>query len=409
MPVFELAQSKTQFGSLPESCRDVIKNYARRGMFDPESIYGCQDKVDCTTFYLLLTQDCNANCYYCYQPKEFRKSCTSMSKEVVDSTVKFIYNNFDESKVKFSFFGGEPLLNFDVLKYAVETYPAMPSIVTTNGILIKEDPSIADWLLRKRSTLRVSCSVGALRLIYGRERFLDVIKPCLDVVKLNGGDVHYVVDDPSDPRVYDEIVYMIDYGVPAVRVSAIRHWAAVREMSEAYVALFKKVADYVYFTGKPKFGNSQWDTALKNNIYNKNKGNSLRKHPPTFCGCGYLYLAVDRFGDIYPCDFFANFPEFKIGSIYKGFNSSSVFFAKMKDWVDGLYSGCSDCAVCEDKDIRLCPTAMCLAENYVVNGQPLKPAPNHCARNKIEYELYDYIAKKAIETGVDKLYAGSRI
>jgi hypothetical protein len=47
---------------------------------------------------------------------------------------------------------------------------------------------------------------------------------------------------------------------------------------------------------------------------------------------------------------------------------------------------------------------MCLAENYTVTGNPLKPAANHCWANRIETATFEYIAKKAIETGIDGLY-----
>ena len=131
---------------------------------------------------------------------------------------------------------------------------------------------------------------------------------------------------------------------------------------------------------------------------------ALKSVPPTFCGCGYLYLAVNNKGEIYPCDFFANYPEFKIGDVWNGFNDTAFFFKKMGDWIDELYEHCRDCEVCFDGDIRCCPRAMCLAENYTVTGNPLKPAANHCWANRIETATYEYIAKKAIETGIDALY-----
>jgi radical SAM protein with 4Fe4S-binding SPASM domain len=115
-------------------------------------------------------------------------------------------------------------------------------------------------------------------------------------------------------------------------------------------------------------------------------------------------MAVNHLGELYPCDYFSSFPEFKIGDIYNGFNETNIFFTKMKDWIDDLYTDCQNCFVCKDKDIRLCPQPMCLAENYVGTGNPLKPTKSHCWTTKITYEMYDYIAKKAIKTGVDKLY-----
>ena len=103
----------------------------------------------------------------------------------------------------------------------------------------------------------------------------------------------------------------------------------IKDKNEAYKALLKRVADYVYFEGSPKFGRCQWDSVFKHNIYRRLKGQPLRDVPPTFCGCGYFYLAINNKGEIYPCDFFANFPEFKIGDVFNGFNETSLFFQKM--------------------------------------------------------------------------------
>jgi len=73
----------------------------------------------------------------------------------------------------------------------------------------------------------------------------------------------------------------------------------------------------------------KWDSVFKHNIYGRLKGEAIRNVPPTFCGCGYFYLAVNNRGEIFPCDFFANFPEFKIGDVFNGFNETSLFFRKM--------------------------------------------------------------------------------
>jgi len=402
MSIFTLKESKAT-NTLPEQCKNIIKKYLIDGKFDITKAF--DNPQDYTTIYFLMSQNCNGKCSYCYQPKEFRQDI-NLSKKIIDDSMNFVLSNFQEDKIKFSLFGGEPLLNFDMVKYLVDRYSMLKFVVTTNGILIKENKEIANWIKSHVNNVNVSVSVNAQKYIYGKKDFLKYIKPCLDAVKENGGDVHYVVHDPDEPNVYKEIIYLFEYGIPQVRISPARHWDIVadEQKNKSFIELFKKIADYIYFSGQPKFYRTPWDTAFKNNIYNSYKQKDLRPLPPTFCGCGYLYLAINHKGEIYPCDFFANFPEFKIGDIYKGFNNTAMFFRKMKDWIEGLYDNCKDCFVCKDKDIRLCPRAMCLAENYIVTGNPLKPAPNHCWTNKIEYTLFDYIARKAIKTGIDKLY-----
>jgi uncharacterized protein len=400
MAVFELEKAGVK-GSLPEQCREVIKKYKADGMFDICSI--THGRQDYTTVYFLMTQDCNLNCAYCYQPKEFRSKEAVITKEIIDDTMAWALNTFDEAKIKFSIFGGEPFLNTEVIKYLCDTYCMYRYVVTTNGLVLLKDAALRGWVLKHKYHLNLSVSITALRQVLG-QGYLDEAGPVLDLIKANGGDAHYVVDDPQAPGIYEEIVWLYKYGIPVVRVSSARHWDTVKEKNEQFKELFKKIADYVYFSGKPKFGRSQWDIAFKNNIYRKLKGIRLKDVPPTFCGCGYLYLAVNYKGEIYPCDFFANFPEFKIGDIYSGFNETAYFFKKMADWIEELYEYCRSCEVCLEGDIRLCPRAMCLAENYLVSGNPLKPAPNHCWANRIESSTFEYIAKKAIALGIDELY-----
>jgi len=400
MAVFELEKTGIKDG-LPEQCREIIKKYKVDGMFDICSI--THGRQDYTTIYFLMTQDCNLSCAYCYQPREFRNKEAVLTKEIIDDTFVWVSKIFDEAKIKFSIFGGEPFLNTAMVKYLCDTYCMYRYVVTTNGLVLLKDERLREWVLKHKYHLNLSVSITALRQVLG-QGYLDEARPVLDLIKANGGDIHYVVDDPQAPGIYEEIVWLYEYGIPVVRVSSARHWDMVKEKNDQFKELFKRIADYVYFSGKPKFNRSQWDIALKNNIYRRLKGIKLKDVPPTFCGCGYLYVVINHNGEIYPCDFFANFPEFKIGDIYLGFNETAYFFKKMGDWIEELYEHCRDCRVCEDGDIRLCPRAMCLAENYIVNGNPLKPAPNHCWANRIESSIFEYIAKKAIALGIDELY-----
>ena len=403
MSVFTLDNCKTT-GTIPDNCKEIIKRYKSEGMFDMASI--TNGRQEYTTLYLLMTQDCNLSCPYCYQPKEFRQKNRVMSNKIIDDTINFAINTFDDSKLKFSIFGGEPLLNFESIKYMVDKYPMFRYIITTNGLRLIEDKEVKEWIIKHKNCIDVSVSIGSLKYKLG-PNYLKKCEPIFEVINNNGTDIHYVIDEPNE-EAYNEVLYLFSK-VPVVRVSSTRHQDSIRGKIDNYIKLFNKIADYVYFGDKPQFGRTQWDVAFKNNIYKKFKGLELKEVPPTFCGCGYLYLAINDMGDIYPCDFFANFSEFRLGSIYTGFNDTALFFKKMGDWVEGLYEDCKECKVCDDGDIRLCPRAMCLAENYIVTGNPLKPAPNHCYCNKIEYENYKYIAQKAIKLGLDKKYESTCI
>jgi radical SAM protein with 4Fe4S-binding SPASM domain len=394
MSLFSIAESKSR-QTLPEECRNLIRQWEQEGLFSIEDIF-----KEFVTFYFILTQDCNGGCPYCYQPAEFRKKL-EMPSNIIDDTMDFVFKTFREDKVKFHLYGGEPFLNHSLMKYAVEKYPMCWYVVTTNGLILSENTEIRDWMIKHSQNLQLSISVEVLRRKYGKEKFLEKLKPCIDVLKINKGDIHYVIDDPTDPDIYNEVVWMFEQGAPQIRLSHPRYESKIKETWSAYVDLFKKVADYVYFSGNVGFNKTAWDVAFHGNIYRKNKGLPLKLLPPTFCGCGHLYIAINSIGEMFPCDFFINFPEFKIGDIYNGFNSTCGFFRKTRDWIEELYAHCNDCPAIPDKDIRLCPRAMCLCENYINHGNPLIPSEIHCWCNKVEYEVFDYISKKAIALNVD--------
>ena len=69
---------------------------------------------------LIMTENCNLNCTYCFEKD---KSISMMTKEVAKKSVDFLIENaiFEKrDRIDFMFFGGEPLLNIDVIDYIYE-------------------------------------------------------------------------------------------------------------------------------------------------------------------------------------------------------------------------------------------------------------------------------------------------
>lgn len=102
-------------------------------------------------YVILTTLDCNARCFYCYEKGAFR---ISMSKDTANALADYIIKN-SQGKVKLSWFGGEPLMNTQVidlicnkLKGSKEFYSHM----TTNGLLFSESlikKAVSDWNLEQ--------------------------------------------------------------------------------------------------------------------------------------------------------------------------------------------------------------------------------------------------------------------
>ena len=370
-----------------QECRDNALEFLKRNNYD----IGKTLSRGFISAALLLTHKCNLSCPYCYQADSFKSTDSVMTKETADKAIKFIYTNFGDIEITISLFGGEPFLNFEVIKYLVEKYPQIRFVATTNGKVISESSEIRNWI-RNHTNLILSFSFNALKPIYNGS-LLMMCEPIFDLLKLNHGEVHYVLDTPFDTNILKNIQFMLDCGIPQLRVNLPKEQDTLVKYKEEYTALSKQIADLVYKGNYvTKFG---WDAAFRSNACRQNKGIDLLSTSSSYCGAGFNYIAIDDKGDIYPCDYFAEFPEFKIGDIENGFSSDRRVFKDVENWHNEIYGYCEDCPL---GDIRLCPNPMCYAENYKVNKNILKPTKNACVLREIEYATYKYVSEIATET-----------
>lgn len=93
-----------------------------------------------TNITILTTTDCNARCYYCFEKGIHHYD---MTKETADATIEYIKSSIPDKELGIGWFGGEPLLNFPIIKYIVnkleESGYGVYSHVTTNGSLITDE------------------------------------------------------------------------------------------------------------------------------------------------------------------------------------------------------------------------------------------------------------------------------
>ena len=107
---------------------------------------------------LALTHRCNLACSYCYAGE---KGPVSMTDDVAEQSLEFAFS-FDSQKMQLGFFGGEPLMEWDLLKrgtvlaerMADEKGVSLKKTVTTNATLLSEDK--AEWLRDHEFYLGVS-------------------------------------------------------------------------------------------------------------------------------------------------------------------------------------------------------------------------------------------------------------
>ena len=352
------------------------------------------------TFYLILSRACNGECTYCYQDKSFRTEDT-MTKKILDDTVRFAVSKFKENEIIFYFFGGEPTLNWDLITYALEEYPQLKFHMATNGILLAGSEEKRRFVKKHSYHLSLSVSVEPLIRMFGPDYFMEKARPLLDLLVGINADTHMVMEDTDEwfERLFTE---QLEMGIKRVRVSTVKGTPKLNDKIAEVSEIMCRLIDYIYFNGEPRFGRSSFDYYFMSNITNKMIGREVKDVPPTLCGAGYSYIAVDTQGDLYPCDMFASLKALKMGTIYDGFDMTSSVFLQKDEWRDEIYADCTNCKVVED--FRLCPRAMCLAENFQQHGSPFKPADNHCKLNMVDVVINEYLIKKSIETGQIKRF-----
>lgn len=108
-------------------------------------------------FTILPTQKCNANCFYCFE-KDVKRIC--MSKSIADDVAEFIIENtLDVDTFNLDWFGGEPLLEYDLICYMInelrnKSYKRFTSSITTNGLLFSKErvlEAVHNWNLTRAS------------------------------------------------------------------------------------------------------------------------------------------------------------------------------------------------------------------------------------------------------------------
>jgi uncharacterized protein len=127
----------------------------------------------------MISQTCNLRCSYCYGDKgKFGSEGACMTKEVAEKAIRFLV---EKSKIinsqyfLITFFGGEPLLNFELIKFVIEfnktEYPdkEFTYTFTTNGTLFTHE--IIDYI--KSNNVSILISIDGDKKIHDSSRVFE--------------------------------------------------------------------------------------------------------------------------------------------------------------------------------------------------------------------------------------------
>ena len=288
---------------------------------------------------LHIAHDCNLACRYCFAEEgEYHGRRELMSFEVGKAALDFlIANSGNRRNLEVDFFGGEPLMNFDVVKQLVAYGREQEKIhnknfrftLTTNGVLLNDD--IMEFANKEMGNVVLS--------IDGRKEVHDYMRP----FRKGAGSYELIVpkfqkfaDSRNQERYYvrgtfthnnldfsEDVLHLADLGFKQISVEPVvaqptESYALKEEDLPQLFEEYDKLA--VEMIKRHKEGK---DFNFFHFMIDLEGGPCVAKRL-SGCGSGTEYLTVTPWGDFYPCHQFVGNEEFLMGNVYDGIKNTEL-------------------------------------------------------------------------------------
>lgn len=326
---------------------------------------------------LHVAHGCNLNCEYCFAGKgEYGGADKGlMSLEVGKKALDFLIENSGSRKnLEVDFFGGEPLLNWDVCKALVKYGREQEKLynknfrftLTTNGVLVNDE--VIDFCNREMSNVVLSLD--------GRKETHDRLRK----TPLGGGSYNLIVDkfkkfaaSRNQAEYYmrgtythfntdfsKDLLHMADLGFKELSVEPVvcdpkEPWALTEEDLPVLKEQYEILADEML--RRYRKGNG---FTFYHYMIDLDHGPCIVKRI-SGCGVGTEYMAVTPSGDLYPCHQFVGDDKFRLGNIFDGVTNKAVLeqFSRCNVY---SHKECKDCFA------KLYCSGGCAANAYHTTG-----------------------------------------
>lgn len=394
------------------SCIEDIKELEKNGKLFSKDIYENyafdfkNRKTEIKALCLHVAHTCNLNCEYCFASQgKYHGERALMSYEVGKRALDFlIENSGNRHNLEVDFFGGEPLMNFKVVKKLVEYSRKQEKIynknfrftLTTNGLLINDE--VIDFVNKEMSNVVLSLDGRKeihdhLRKTITGEGSYDIIIPKFKkLVEARKGKNYYIRGTFTHNNVdfLKDILHMADLGFKELSMEPVvcapnEPYALTEQdlpiIKEQYELLAKEMIKRDSENNGFTFYHYMLDLTHGPCIYKRISG----------CGSGTEYLAVTPWGDLYPCHQFVGDEKFKLGDIYNGITNT-----KIRD----EFKLCNAYARPECKDCwaKLYCSGGCAANSYHATGSVLGTYKYGCEllKKRIECAIMIKVAENKV-------------
>ncbi len=367
---------------LAECIADVAELAATGQLYTPDTFAGMAgdfkersgDVVKALCLHVAHT--CNLNCSYCFASQgKYHGDRALMSFEVGKQALDFlIKHSGSRTNLEVDFFGGEPLMNWEVVKQLVAYARTQEEphgkkfrfTLTTNGMLI--DGDVIDFANREMDNVVLSLDGrkeihDRLRVDYAGNGSYDVIVPKFQKLAASRNGKSYYIRGTfthANPDFTKDVFHMADPGFTELSMEPVvcgpgDPAALTPEDLETVKAEYERLA--VEMLRRKRAGNPitfyhyMLDLTGGPCIYKRISG----------CGSGTEYMAVTPWGDLYPCHQFVGEEAYKLGDVWNGVTAPAL---REEFRACNAYArpGCADCWA------KLYCSGGCAANAYHASG-----------------------------------------
>ena len=393
-----------------EECYAQVEELKNNGkLFTPDTFEPMAGKLKEKTsgvvkaLCLHIAHTCNLNCSYCFASQgKYHGDRAMMSFEVGKRALDFLVENSGtRHNLEVDFFGGEPLMNFQVVKDLVAYARSIEKekgknfrfTLTTNGVLVDDD--VIDFANRECSN--VVLSLDGRKEVHDRYRvdyagngsWEKIVPKFQKFVEARGGKDYYMrgTFTHANPDFLNDIKQMLDLGFSELSMEPVvcakdDPSALTDEDLEIVMKQYEELADLMLQRDKEErpftFYHYMIDLTGGPCIYKRISG----------CGSGTEYMAVTPWGDLYPCHQFVGEEKFKLGDIWQGVTNKEI---------QGEFAACNVYAhpECRDCWARLYCSGGCAANAYHATGSVTGVYEDGCKlfRKRMECAIMVAIAR----------------
>lgn len=362
-----------------ESCYDEIVELYNEKILFSEDDYEKYAKYSVASpvkaMCLNIAHDCQLRCKYCFASTgDFGQGRKLMTLETGKNAIDFLLENSgDRKNLELDFFGGEPLMNFKVVKQIVEYARSREAefnkkfrfTITTNGLLLDDEK--IEFINKEMSNVVLSIDGRKeindyFRVLPNGQGCYDMILPKYQKLVAGRGDKEYYVRGTFTNKNLDfsnDVFALYEAGFDQISIEPVvgegdEYALTERELSavfKEYENLANRILENEKKGGKFNFFHFMIDLDQGPCAIKRLRG----------CGCGNDYVAITPDGDIYPCHQFVGMEEYKMGNIDEG-----TFNQEMK-------ADFANCHVYSKPECRKCWAKFycsggCNANNYQYMG-----------------------------------------